>query len=205
MPYGRASRQGRCPVRGAAIPRESPADRGRSAGPVPRSRRPISARRNTLVRAADLLDFGLPFALVTRSRTASARTSRFGRFRVSISPGHDGYGSYLHDRIDYGWQAATEGRDLSLNDKVELLLTSAQAIQGSVGAINAAFASPAPPQSTEATCSSSTSATSQCSSSEGPFSAKASRPSPRSSSACRPTSFRGPVGRRLLSPPAGRT
>jgi len=92
--------------------------------------------RDALDEAIALARDKTPFASATRSGERGAVQAKLGRAEGGLRSAR----SYLHDRIGHGWHAATEGRELSLDDKAELLLSSVQAIHASVEAVNAAFA-----------------------------------------------------------------
>lgn len=76
-----------------------------------------------------------PFASTTRLAERGAVQTRLGRAEGALRAAR----TYLHARLGHGWHAATEGRELSLDDKAELLLASVQAIDASVGAVQTAF------------------------------------------------------------------
>lgn len=76
-----------------------------------------------------------PFASTTRLRERAATQAKLGRAEGALRSAR----AYLHDRIGHGWQRTVEGVDLSLEEKAELLLASAQAVDAGTRAVHTAF------------------------------------------------------------------
>ena len=76
-----------------------------------------------------------PFSSATTLRNRGAVQAKLGRAEGALRSAR----AYLHDRIAEGWRRTVDGDDLALEDRAELLLASVQAIDGSVGAVDAAF------------------------------------------------------------------
>lgn len=76
-----------------------------------------------------------PFSSAMTLRDRGAVQSKLGRAEGALRSAR----AYLHDRIAEGWRRTVDGDDLALEDRAELLLASVQAIDASVGAVDAAF------------------------------------------------------------------
>lgn len=96
----------------------------------------LGLARDALGEALALARDKSPFASAARLADRGAVQAKLGRAEGALRAAR----AYLHDRIGHGWDAATGGRELSLDEKAELLLASAQSIDASVAAVHAAFA-----------------------------------------------------------------
>ena len=88
-----------------------------------------------LAEVVELAQAKTPFASPTSLRERGVMQSKLGRAEGGLRSAR----TYLHDRIANAWERTIAGTDLTLAEKAELLLASAQAVDASVRAVEAAF------------------------------------------------------------------
>ena len=76
-----------------------------------------------------------PFASTATLRERAVAQSKLGRAEGAVRSAR----AFLHDRIGHGWDRAVDGRELSLEERAEVLLAAVQAIDASTNAVEAAF------------------------------------------------------------------
>lgn len=95
----------------------------------------LGIARRSLDEARAIARAKVPFASPSSLGARGAAQSKLGRGEGAVRSAR----AYLHDRIAVAWEATVGGRELSLEDRAELLLASAQAVDASVAAVEAAF------------------------------------------------------------------
>lgn len=95
----------------------------------------LGIARDALDEATTLACGKTPFASATPLRDRGAVQDALGRAEGALRAAR----AFLYDRLGYGWDRASAGVELSLADKAELLLASAQAVDAGVAAVGTAF------------------------------------------------------------------
>ena len=95
----------------------------------------LGIARDAIDEVVALTEGKTPFSSATSLRHRGAVQAKLGRAEGALRSAR----AYLHDRITEGWRRTLDGADLALEDRAELLLASVQAVDASVGAVDAAF------------------------------------------------------------------